>query len=364
MSWAYKTTLDPKAVQVFACVTKDEVERMTKSGDPWGPAWNMDVLFMALRVVKEWPNRNLGEFPIRNPPDALVLVEMLRRLSRVQCISHCGQGRYKTTTKGDQVLSVSAMTQDLLRVDFNIAYLLASVFNYPQKLNVQRVIIRLAAIAMSKTCCFVSRATPNIPLSPTILNQCAGVGLKQWKKGGMWIALGIYLKANQDRRLEELGLIRLGEAVIDRLIGVQIKETVYELEKRFKIPNVAFVEHEVASTTLTDDEIMLVEKELMWAWLHQTIAIDVKDGNMYDLVSMKGVHIGNEEMVNVEAMRQNPQNQRIGRMRAFYHRMRCDSNGRYTVEDITFVTQRYYKDIERASGIAWPGSIMTSYPQH
>ncbi|RYP67579.1 hypothetical protein DL770_008597 [Monosporascus sp. CRB-9-2] len=369
LSWALKTTPAPETVRVFSCLTPAKAKKLQTSADPWGPAWNADLPRLILSLFGIWPRfRKVSDLPIRRPPDEYALSEMFRRLRIVGCVARQDDEKYGLTEKGEVVSRLLHATQGT-GIDFHVSCLLSSVPSHGNRPGVQRVIIRMAAIMTHGAGNLAAPANLGARPSPQeVGNVSSGVGLKRHRMGALWMALGIYLRCAPSGMFKDnpVTVHNTGHFVIDTTIGSAVFQLVLVLEDLFGIHP---AHNEIAETDLTDEEITLVEKELMWAWLHRTVGIYAATGTIFDVVSARRVEVDQRgELLDLWEARSDPHNSRMGGMLAIYSYLEYvpkATGGRVLVaRDLTLIPQEHFKDVEAATGIPWPTSVSTTYPLH
>ncbi|RYP53036.1 hypothetical protein DL769_010580 [Monosporascus sp. CRB-8-3] len=367
LSWAFKTTVEPKTVRVFSCLTPAKAKRMQAAADPWGPAWNADMPQMILSLFRVWPRfRKVSDLPIRRPPDTYALSEMFRRLRIVGCVALQDDEKYGLTDKGQAVLRLLDATRGT-GIDFHAACLLSSVGPHADRPKVQRVIIRMAAIMTHGAGNLVAPANPAArPSAQEVGDMSSGVGLRRYRMGALWMALGVYARWSPGGMFTNnpVPVYNTGHFLIDTTVGSAVIQLVGQLETQFGIPP---ADNEIAETDLNDEEITLVEKELMWAWLHRTVGIYASSDAIFDVVSAHRVEVEEEELVDLSEARSNPRNRKIGGILAIYSYLEyVQKAGRKVLlaRDLTIIPQEHFKDVEVATGLPWPTSVSTTYPLH
>ncbi|RYP15977.1 hypothetical protein DL767_010252 [Monosporascus sp. MG133] len=369
LSWALKTTHGLEMVRVFSCLTPAKIKELQASADPWGPAWNVDLPRLILSLFEIWPRfRKVSDLPIRCPPDQNALSEMFRRLRTVGCVARQDDEKYGLTDKGRAVSRLLHATRGT-GIDFHAACLLSSVASHDNRPGVQRVIIRMAAIMTHGAGNLAAPA--NLGARPSMQeaeNASAGVGLKRYRMGALWMSLGIYLRCVRSGMFTNnpVPVHNTGHFVIDTIVGSAVFQLVLELENLFGI---GAAHNEIAETDLTDEEITLVEKKLMWAWLHRTVGICAVAGTIFDVVSARRVEVDQRgELLDLLEARSDPYNSWLGGMFAIYSYLeyvpKAAGKRVLMARDLTLIPLEHFKDVEAATGMPWPTSVSTTYPLH
>ncbi|OTA70846.1 hypothetical protein K449DRAFT_428422 [Hypoxylon sp. EC38] len=369
-SWALKTTTDPKIVRVFLCMTKSKFKHLNSTGDPWGPAWNLHLPWLTLRIFDVWSDRAMWELPIRSPPDHFAFEETIRRLT-VMGLLIKGHGEnpygYQLTNLGYGVLGTMNDTP-IFRGNLHAAYLVAVVKDGKQSTKVNRVLIRMAAISAYgiRNLCAINAGTR--PTVSQIRDQCASIGQKHCEKGGLWAALGVYLKGNE--RYDFIGnrteLINRGWQLLNPKVGREVLCLVADLERSCEITPVI---NESEALMLDKDEVVAVERALMWAWVYRVVNIECESFDAFDISSLRDVVVDEDvEFLNLHGTRMKPENRELGRFFAIYNGLEQTNgpNGEKKIQafDLTFIPQHRYEDVGERFGLEWPSAIITAYPPH
>ncbi|OTA78083.1 hypothetical protein M434DRAFT_18246 [Hypoxylon sp. CO27-5] len=367
-SWALKTT-DHKTVSILTCLTKAKLNHVNSTGDPWGPAWNLHLPWLTLRIFSVWSDRATWELPIRSPPDHFAFEETIRRLT-VMGLLIKGDGEnpygYQLTNLGYGVLSTMDAIP-IFRENLHAAYLVAVVKDGKQSTKVDRVLLRMAAISAYgiRNFCAIEEGTN--PTVSQIRDRCEGIGRKLCEKGGLWTALGIYLKGVEDNEfISGDEMMYRDWQCLNIGIGRQVVALVFSLEQSFNVPQAINL---TEATMLNNDEVVAVERALMWAWVYRVVNIKCQSFDTFDMSSLRDVFVDEDiELLDVHGTRMKPENRELGTFFAIYNGLEQTNgpNGEKKIQafDLTFIPQHRYEDVGERFGLEWPSAIITAYPPH
>ncbi|KAI6083290.1 hypothetical protein F4821DRAFT_263026 [Hypoxylon rubiginosum] len=368
-SWALKTSLDLDDVDVYVAISKKQYKAAKNPNDPWSPAWNVHLPWLTLRLFQTWPDIKLGHLPIRHPPDVPAFSETVRRMYTMGFLER-DEGRFSTSMLGRHAvywmdrwaqLGASATHQ----MQAHAAYLLAVASKKQDTPNVVRVLIRLGLISARGIGMFCTIANPakGRPSDEAVRSQCAGIGEKLYWKGALWTALGVYLKGvlSDHFRPDSSQDLQLDWALVDPLVGFNILRLTREIEKAIGLPPVV---HEIQDTMLNDDEILTVEKYIMWAWLYRVLGIRCKGAGdvAFELTTGNAVEVSEaEDLLDISLFTKSRRHNKIGGICVIYDRL-VRSKGKVMAYNLTYIPQKHYQDVVDKTGLTWPSAIHTKYP--
>ncbi|KAI1411325.1 hypothetical protein F5Y13DRAFT_191263 [Hypoxylon sp. FL1857] len=376
-SWAFKTTTDPEDVRILQLMTAAKLKSLKRSKDPWGPAWNVHLSLLTLRILRMWPRRILAHLPMRQPPDRFAVSDMIHKLVIMGLAKEHyddeNRGRYSLTTMGQCALD--AMNQSEVanaNIHLHAAYLLATAVHNKGKLSdkVVRVLIRMAAISAVGIGAFCAINT-QIQARPSLqqrLGQCAGIGRQQCRKGGLWMALGVYLKERKEgnfsareRQEPNQGSLKRDWLTIRAYSGFLISYLVARFETMASCSQDG---DEIQNTMLDDDEVAVVEQHMIMAWLHRVVHIECASGNVSDVSSYQDVTIDEgSEFLDVTAEKQDRKNRKLKGFFAIYDSLQLVKKV-YTASELTLIPASRFAVVKERTGMNFLTAAATTYPLH
>ncbi|KAI4864217.1 hypothetical protein F4820DRAFT_470840 [Hypoxylon rubiginosum] len=373
-SWAFKTSSEPEDVEVYVAMPENRYRHLKRSCDPWSPAWNVHLPWLALRIFSTWPDTNTGDLPIRRPPDVFAFSETIGRLARMGLLQQDkdGKGKYSCTRLGVHAFSWMNMWTHIganatYQLQVHAAYLLAVATTKKDPPKVVRVLIRLAVISAAGIGNFCAIADParGRPSASAIRAECEGIGRELFWKGALWTALGVYHKglARHDFRFDSPVTLQRGQMLLDPSKGFEISQAITKIEASLGLPAPA---DEIQDTFLNNDEVATVERHLMWAWLHRIVGIRCKGAGdlAFDVASGHPVEVNESaELFGIRYVTNLPKNQIVGGIFAIYDRLVRSEGGKVVkAHDLTFIPQDLYQEVEKKTGLSWPLPIATKFP--
>ncbi|KAI1477373.1 hypothetical protein F4774DRAFT_412087 [Daldinia eschscholtzii] len=368
ISWALKAnTSEP--VEVLVCMSSNEYNKLQILEDPWSPAWNVDMPQLILRIFSVWKDEKLWRLPTRTPQDEFAFAETLRRLLPMGLVEQGkgGVNTFATTERGKAVLEIIKSLKSVQELDVHSAYLLAVARSGSESDNVGRVMIRMAfisAVGLANFCTLNNQEKDrNLTISEAIHEQCAGVGRENSWKGGLWAALGVYLKGQQDGvfRPDVAQVLQRGCLSVNSMMGYKISSLAAQFEDYV---GKAAPANEVHETELSDEEVAAVERHLMWAWLHRVVCFKHNSETVFDVSSCREVQIYENELMETETIMENGEVQQTGGFFAIYNELEVENKGDRILKprDLTFIPRLHYRDVAKKTGKNWPRPILVAYP--
>ncbi|KAI1775552.1 hypothetical protein F4818DRAFT_451814 [Hypoxylon cercidicola] len=344
--------------------TYEDFDRRPLGSDPAGEAYGKDLLWTALNLIHAWPSSLPNDLPVKLPPDTLGMGEVMARLSILQCIvNEDGQTMGKMDKRGLALVSIKQATGDV--IDFHVAYFLACIYTNKGKLslNVRRVIVRIAAILAIGIHTLCTKATPEAeyPSLEHVRVHCVGVGASLAHKGAVWIALGLWQASVQSGLKDNNGIyptIRRGDVNFSIGIAVRVLDLVSALNGLFELPD---TNAELRDTELTSDEILFVERQLLWAYLHRVVYLSDNPAALpVDVVSLKDVTISSDEILDLNVPRVAQENKGKGCF-AIYAGLSL-SGSRYIASGLTIIPLQLIREVKDLTGMPFDQAVATHYP--
>lgn len=160
--------------------------------DPLGPAYNGDLLETLLRLTWLRQDRPVERWPCRPAPDPDMMAEAARRLSMMGCICAPQQGLLQLTARGEATLTAFATLRQAdqeIKPRFETACLFALARELTS-LNARRVVVLMSLITEFQDVLDVEH---NDLLDRFASKYTSGVGLENYARGWLWLALGFVL---------------------------------------------------------------------------------------------------------------------------------------------------------------------------
>ncbi|KAH8162741.1 hypothetical protein CIB48_g5501 [Xylaria polymorpha] len=332
LSWGVRSDQYGSSTNVvFAAPVEGYGDLKEPDRDDLGKAWNQDLPFLLLKILKVWPGLTVNRLPTRPCLDFHALTDRMRRFVILDCIKEQGMG-WKCTELGLEILDIWAKLGGTM--SFNVVFLLARVtlmirHSRPGLLVV--VLLHMAAIAHVGT----KSITDAVPESA------------------------------YSKFLEVPGL------EVDTEVGSNIAELVFTFAQYMGIPLTKVDDNNWDWSILTQDDVATIERELMWAWLHQTVMFwpspyTEADDVVTDMVSFEKFSISmDREAIEVSLVREESkrQNKASGAFYAIYEGVEEDQGSsagresRYRCQGVTWIPGTAFVDVESKSGCLWPDAV-------
>lgn len=356
--------------RVYTLLTDQQVRHMERTNDPWCPAWNEDIMWTVLSLLEIFPDRNFHKVPLPIVPDHFALSETLVRLEAMGAVDDNTHGGFTCS----RLAKIAVLLHDNVflfanawtEIDLHNAMLFARASDHSLPLNVRRVLVRLAALIANDVHTLVRPRPGTEPSLEDLQGQCLGVGREQAHKGHLWIALGVWLKAQYEE-----DVISVEQQVAqDRLLvskdkATMVHELVQYVERFLGLPNIEYHE-EVQATKLSDEEVLLVEEQLVFCYMTRVMTIQSReDGIMYDAISGHPLIYRKEELIDIEAFKNSEPNRRLSLFFVIYLELKAvPGKENHEAGNLVYIPQRAFKVVGRNRLMDWPTIVVTSYPAH
>ncbi|KAI0901418.1 hypothetical protein F4806DRAFT_504887, partial [Annulohypoxylon nitens] len=365
-SWLAKS--DHPVTEFIATYDAASIARRPEGFAPFGDAYEGNIFWTALSVIKEWPRKMAVELPLRAFPDQNAMSEVMRRLRIVGCVALVGNTIGELTPQGRRMMRLRDWFRAEGRnVDIHTAHLMASAFELPGlSANVKRVMLRLAVIleiGIDNICWKVKGSTES-PTLHEIEALCAGVGARLVHKGACWVALGLYQARRDEDDISEWMSGPDSVYPVPWLgLGMHTMKRVNDLVGSLELMANVVKAREIPDTRLTDSEIRVVETQLMWAYLHRIAVFTPGSQEPKDFSSIREIIVSNDGILDFNIVRKNsPDNDKC---MAVYHRMiKTPHPTARTIKNLTRIPGYCLRDIREKLNISPREAVSTTYSFH
>ncbi|KAI1412994.1 hypothetical protein F5Y13DRAFT_189794 [Hypoxylon sp. FL1857] len=355
------------------------------------PAYNSELMRLALELSCPWPDpgrhSDNEKSSLPQPPmlDYPLLDEAIRRLitmgSLKAPLSVRDAIRYRrgllNGPRGERTLQFLNMPCNPEK-DVSLAYFLAGIQD-AQSDSLRRVMIRIGSL--------MSKGPFGVVYSDDIMNRlqddayksqedvekyrecvravrqavaplCQGIGAQQFGRGGVWIALGLFL-AMEKAKIEglDMKMFEGRAATIDRKSFREAFATVRFLEHIFGLEPSNDV---IRDTTLNVDDLLAVYNNLMNSWMSQVVYFRRHRGlDAKDLTSFQHVKVAGFPSVDVLGRFEKDQRNCNDAIFAFYTTCIRGPNGQVEVFNLTELPHPAFIRLIRDKGLEFN---MTRYP--
>ncbi|KAI0440096.1 hypothetical protein F4803DRAFT_564032 [Xylaria telfairii] len=392
LSWGVRSDQYGSSTNVVFAVPAANYAQLKEQAEPerddLGNAWNRDLSFLILKIFKIWPGARARKFPTRPFPDFLSFTDRIRGLLVVGCIERHGVG-WKCTELGLEILNIWAEMGSVL--SFNVVFLLARLtlmvrHSRPRSVVVL-VLLHMAAIAQVGSSAFVKVNKISFNLETLIKAFAPIVPEEKRYAGYLWMALGLYLYGCRhgliDDAVPESKCSEFPEVAgldVDAEAGTAIAEFASVFAEHLGINLGKVLETNWDRQEPTQDDVAMIDRELMWAWLHRIAMfwpspLSEWEDQVTDMVSLQRFFISmDKEPMDALRIRQlsNRQNQANGAFYALYEGINLvekeaeaeddsgSSAGRwsgYYCQNMTWIPATAFADVEDKSGCIWPDAV-------
>ncbi|KAI3319413.1 hypothetical protein HD806DRAFT_547991 [Xylariaceae sp. AK1471] len=293
LGWVWKTRANRSAIDVYAPNFMIDLMQPTESqtGVDELSGWSGDLMIYLLHLFSTWTGWSIPKMPVRVIPLPMrpVIAEYITRLQFLGCLYEDTNapvpGAFAPMGRTHTVLYLrGCLGKDM---DFHTAYFLAAADGeeFRSRPNVQRVMIRIAALIMTGIRKFMYLKF-DLDQAHQYATKvlCAGVGADRSHRGAVWLALGIWqrLLVQNQFSIRVVDVLEEPELSVKRLQGQSVLAVVKMLEEVFEVPEAS---DELDATKLTKEELTMIDKEMMRAWLHRMVFIKSESLEAVEVVS-------------------------------------------------------------------------------
>lgn len=239
-----------------------------------------DFLFQLAASHQEPGDRQLTCFNFTEPAVSKAKCKEVLRRYALMGLMEPGSTRF--SQMGEAVRDVRAACDR--EMDFGASCLVAAALRNPgMDGTVKRVLVRLAVIAscvkMEDSSCFEFHKAVDSELVQSALDENIrrGPGVGMWKRGFLWMMLGLFETQaaltndfrNGDRRVTSVA----GIGSFDTPTCVRAMELISKLEGLVGLPGAADA---YARTQLSGEQVEDVDFYVLWAWQHMIVAVQTR----------------------------------------------------------------------------------------
>ncbi|OTB08558.1 hypothetical protein M426DRAFT_19215 [Hypoxylon sp. CI-4A] len=368
-SWLVKSvnvTTSP-TLRFLANMSEEEFHDRDQSAEDLGPAWNDEFMFMALALFHHWPNEDLNRMPVRKPVRHLALVDTVKRLYVLRCITEGTRlGTFRCTDLGSALMEWYYGVKDPLRRDFHAGYLLCQTKIDSRDANTSKLIARIAAIA---ACGSVgSLLLRGEPAEDEELAECCVFFPSKTYAGAIWVALGLYMLYESDPSLstrDQDGNVVYQGFIMHRVMLGRIQGMVPQFEEYLQADSLPRSQGNMLYQALTNSQIAFIDRQMMWAWLHRIVMLRLnpqsppREYPVVEMGTMEDIAVNLEsEVIRVEPIQQYCENLTGGRsIFAFYSTLQDVPGSVLQAASLTWIHPRCFGEVQERTGIRWPDAV-------
>ncbi|KAF3063588.1 hypothetical protein GL218_01142 [Daldinia childiae] len=156
-------------------------------------------------------------------------------------------------------------------------------------------------------------------------------------------------------------VLERGCMVVNASLGYRIYELARESEESEDKISPA---DETSDIWLKPEEVMVVERHLMWAWLHRVVCFRSSPEMAFDVSSRRDVILG-EELLDVSATRKRDQAKQAGGFFAIYNNLELKIvQGVKWLKPtgLAFIPRTHYREVDEKTRLKWPSLALVTYP--
>ncbi|KAI1136311.1 hypothetical protein F5Y05DRAFT_415499 [Hypoxylon sp. FL0543] len=356
-------TADGTRPKIMSSIAGVDINQRQLSAETLGPAWNRDFMFFALAAFESWPHCSLVHMPIRPPADYHVVFDATRRLIVLGCIEKGAKENTWVCTEPGRLVMKRYWGEVTDKHDFHLAYLLARTQLSQENPLIRRLLVRIAAIVHIDplTCFGIGRRIDEEKLRRIFPPVIRG----RIQAGFIWVALALYLRceaAGLSTRNLNVPRIDYEGIAINPFNVTEISTFVKDFEKELGLEpeppaeaGTSWLRHPLA-----EDQLLAIERHMMWAWLHR-IALFAKlkpnDDRPRDCVTARPLAISMEKEPIVADHIQSYCDQVTkgrGAFYAFYLELSEGAAKRLSASQLTWIPPQLLTEVQEKTGLPWP----------
>ncbi|KAI1640634.1 hypothetical protein F4809DRAFT_637437 [Biscogniauxia mediterranea] len=364
-SWPLKSDQPLGDVQLLS-VASESRWKEPMVADPDGPAWNGDLIVLALRMIQLWPGKGPNLWPIRQPMDTFALSEMVHRLHMLECIEQEKNG-YALTKLGELAGVIMEECGESLAIDLHTAVFMASA--YAHRGRVGRAILLIGAIFVyaEELCTLPGTAVED---RQALITPVSKISQNHGHKGLAWVLLGFLVQMGKNGLIDSTkpasrmcgvitvpGTAEMAIGLFNRLCDIM------SLEQRSSREILREVD------SMTDEEVTEVEMEMMRAWMHRTVLFDCEPEtktSQVDCATMQACDVEEErEFLDIRGTKRMDDVKEATGFVSIYQKLRKVNHAQkvYIASGLTRIPQHLYSRLN-PHGMPFPECIDTTYPIH
>ncbi|KAK8085856.1 hypothetical protein PG997_007127 [Apiospora hydei] len=362
-SWAHKSSV-PDDVMCYRPRAFLDAP-MAPGIDVLGSAFLGNRYGTVLEYLAHWPGMAFSKMPTRAPHDFGMLRDICQKLELFGCIKSVAQngrpvpGVYRLSDFGTRLLDLWHQPRHKA-LDFHVLHLLTTTYEGKESgwsRNLIRVAVRLAAI-MSVGPRLSGKADSHAqqPLQQ-LQAEFAGVGMGQAHLCGLWASLGVFQKAKSEGSVNHLRIdvVRRGDVIFNVWYAYQVSNLVLKLEDGLGCHNGL---SELWDTTLTAEEIEILEDALLSAWVDEVVVFNSQQSTWHEASTSRQVQLGSSEFLDSAALLQRDEFQHG--LYAIYTKI-CGVGEDLIVKNATVIPQRVVKAAADRFGLPFSMAIASKY---